>query len=146
MFYCPMLRFKSFLFSINKQVNSTVIPKSCILFVFNKYVIDYQCWFYLLYSTILFQVRCKAEATLTFMDNHVKEAQVPSNKLTHQFGHLHPATKYICSVAASTRSGLGTAANRVVWTQSSGKHKIKQYMFLTAISYYKLKQFLNLTK
>jgi hypothetical protein len=80
------------------------------------------------------------------MDNHVKEAQVPSNKLTHQFGHLHPATKYICSVAASTRSGLGTAANRLVWTQSSGKHKIKQYMFLTAISYYKLKQFLNLTK
>lgn len=68
---------------------------------------------------LYYLVRCKAEATLSFMENHVKEAQVPPDKLLHQFRDLHPATKYICSVSASTRSGLGNTTNIVVWTQSS---------------------------
>ncbi|XP_052095466.1 receptor-type tyrosine-protein phosphatase kappa-like isoform X3 [Mytilus californianus] len=68
---------------------------------------------------LYYLVRCKAEATLSFMDMHIKEAHVPMDKQSHLFNDLHPATKYLCSISASSRAGIGTATNIVVWTQSS---------------------------
>ncbi|XP_076079958.1 receptor-type tyrosine-protein phosphatase mu-like isoform X1 [Mytilus galloprovincialis] len=68
---------------------------------------------------LYYLVRCKAEATLSFMDSHIKEAHVPMDKQSHLFTDLHPATKYLCSISASSRAGIGTATNIVVWTQSS---------------------------
>lgn len=70
----------------------------------------------------MLQVRCNAEATLSFMDSHIKEAHVPMDKQSHLFTDLHPATKYLCSISASSRAGIGTATNIVVWTQSSGNY------------------------
>ncbi|CAC5399545.1 PTPRM [Mytilus coruscus] len=68
---------------------------------------------------LYYLVRCKAEATLSFMDAHIKEVHVPMDKQSHLFNDLHPATKYLCSISASSRAGIGTATNIVVWTQSS---------------------------
>ncbi|XP_071143228.1 receptor-type tyrosine-protein phosphatase kappa-like isoform X4 [Mytilus edulis] len=68
---------------------------------------------------LYYLVRCKADATLSFMDAHIKEAHVPMDKQSHLFTDLHPATKYLCSISASSRAGIGTATNILVWTQSS---------------------------
>ncbi|XP_063401743.1 receptor-type tyrosine-protein phosphatase kappa-like isoform X3 [Mytilus trossulus] len=68
---------------------------------------------------LYYLIRCKAEATLSFRDAHIKEAHVPMDKQSHLFTDLHPATKYLCSISASSRAGIGTATNIVVWTQSS---------------------------